>query len=1026
RYKKIEAERNLHAAEENLVRLTDINSELESRIGPLENESKKAHQYLELYETKKATDIAIWTYDIANIKSKFDEIDLKYKLAKNDYDDSELELNALEKKSEEAFNRSQENKYIGEQTGVRIAEFTQKKHEIESENRVLENDIGYLKAQNERAAKDIEEKTLEKEAANIKLEAFNTELSEYRSKLEMICDDQGKNSDDIDRLQEAIDNIGIKISEKDSERENLDEAIVNKKLLLSTLEGSHRSDDARLSEILSETEECKDSIGRLSVLIENTNSSALIYTDKINKINAEKNALSEKRNAFNAEAEKYNQEISSIQVEINTKSHRADTLKRMEELFEGYSNSVRSVMKAAESNELSGICGPVSRIISVDRQYSLAIETCLGANIQNIIVENEDSAKQAINYLKRNNAGRSTFYPLTSIKAGSLGTSVAELRRYRGYIGIANELVSAEKKYFSVVDYLLGKTVVVDDIDNATTLAKDTGYRFRIATLDGQLINAGGSFTGGSAKRDSGMLTRNSEISSLEKQIIQLRKNMDAKKKHSDELIKACEDLSEKISECEENAALTSVMLNAENTQIQVYKAECANIEKRLESLNADLCKLDSDKASFDSEYKKISDAIASLEKDVEVIGKEYTELKESSEALEKELSDAYDLNNALILEASQVKNDIYNTEKSINSQTELICTLNMQLDSAKESMDSTKMKLESIGTTVKNNREAYEKLISEIREMEERKKKLSEETEKFEILINELRVKIKDCTHKRESLFQVYTKLESTREKIIGEQDILTAKLWDEYELSYSAARESDNSGICEENYKDFVVKQNELKGKLKRLGPVNVNAINEYKEVKERYEFLSAQIKDLTSSRENLLNIISKLEGEMRVKFSETFEQINVHFKRVFKELFGGGHAEIVLSDPTDVLSSGVEINVAPPGKIINNINLLSGGEKAFVAIALFFAILNVNPSPFCILDEIESALDEVNVSRFAEYSKYYSDNTQFIIITHRRGTMESADTLYGVTMQERGISTILSIDVKNAESKMGVKLE
>ena len=709
-----------------------------------------------------------------------------------------------------------------------------------------------------------------------------------------------------------------------------------------------------------------------------------------------------------------------------SKKQRAEALKRMEEHFEGYANSVRFVMNESSKNNLQGIYGPVSKLISVNRKYTVAIETALGGNLQNIVVKDEDCAKKAIALLKEKSAGRATFYPLTSIQVQKLNVDTNVVSAMNGYIGIASDLTDCEDKFRVISEYLLGRTIVFDNIDNASFAAKKLNYKVRLVTLDGQLINAGGSYTGGSAKKDSGMLTRNTEIDKLYKECNTLQKDAEGIQKELDTLLKEKESHSKTRDSHLGNVSLLTSLLNAENTQYEVIKSQIAADEKTLEALSTEFERLE--KADDFFREKKLA-----IEKEIEEIGllieagrKEYADTKNEIADKNVQVEELRKRNSDSVIRLTEDRKDAENIRKSVEQTVLLIDTLNERIALGKTELESLSGKDFNTKERYENAKKELEDISKIIVEHEKTKAEYSEKNDEYEKKINDLRLKVKEKTNTRDLVYRNYTKLESLCQQLKNDLDKSSERIWEEYELTYSGAVELGLPDVTPENRAETVRLLTEYKGKLRGLGHVNVNAIDEYAEVKERYDFMHSQITDLEEAEKQLTDIIVKLEVEMRERFSQTMKDVNMHFKNVFRELFGGGTAELVLTNPDDVLTSGIDINVAPPGKIIKNLVSLSGGEQAFVAIALFFAILKVNPTPFCIFDEIESALDEVNVVRFAEYAKKYSDATQFIMITHRRGTMESADTLYGVTMYEKGISKVLTVNVRDIEERLGVKLE
>ena len=802
--------------------------------------------------------------------------------------------------------------------------------------------------------------------------------------------------------------------------------IVTKKLELSSMQGSRKSEDERHVTLVSDISSLTSSIELLKERSAKTETTLNGYRKKAEEAAALAKAEEEKASKLEAKIKELTDSANTLYIDMASKKQRAEALRRMEEHFEGYANSVRFIMNESSNGNLSGVYGPVSKLITVERKYTLAIETALGGSLQNIVVKDEQSAKKAISLLKEKNAGRATFYPLTSIRPQLLNIDMSRLTNISGYIGIANELTACDEIFKPINDYLLAKTVIFDNIDNASVAAKQFGYKFKIVTLDGQVINAGGSYTGGSAKKDSGMLTRVSEIERLDAECKKLSNEADELHKKADKLNKEKEEAIKNRDSHQGNSTLLNSLLNAENTQYEVLKAQIASDEKALADLKDEISRLEKSEDFYMGKKQEVEieldNFIAFINEKTELLEKQKAEI----DAKNAEIEILRQRNSDSVVRLAEDKKDTENMQKAVISAEVELKNLDERIVLVNTDFNNLNTRQERAAEKLKNTRDALAKIKEEITELEKNRGSYTERNDELEKKINDLRTKLKDKTNERELTFRAYTKLEGLCQQLKNDLDKSSERIWDEYELTYSAVALLELPEITPENRNETFRTLTEYKSKLRSLGHVNVNAIDEYKEVKERYDFMHGQISDLENAGKQLNGIIEKLELEMRDRFTNAMKDINMHFKTVFRELFGGGTAELVLTNPDDVLTSGIDINVAPPGKIIKNLVSLSGGEQAFVAIALFFAILKVNPTPFCIFDEIESALDEVNVIRFAEYARKYSDATQFIMITHRRGTMESADTLYGVTMYEKGISKVLTVNVKDIEDKLGVNLE
>ncbi len=1025
RFKKHEAERKLKEVDDNSLRLGDIISELAARIGPLEKESAKAREYLEIYDRKKEIDVSLWLYDVSAVKEKLEEAEKRYVSCKLELEEADRAIAAIEAKSDKLYLRSQQTNLESEQTERRIRELLSKRSSMESAEKVLENDISHISEQKLKLEAEGQVIASEREAAEKRTAELCGERTARSDELAALRGQLSANESERLASTASFEAKEKEISEKDELLRTLDDELTALKIKLSALEGSRESSSGRGEDIDSELGLLGEDMKLLSDRIARAELSVRDYSDKAAAFGREKDELDARAAELNEKKDRLLDECNKLRLEQTSKQQRADSLRRMEELFEGFVPSVKRIMKASEQGELSGICGPVSHLIKVPSKYGMAVETALGAGVQNIVVENENSAKAAIEYLKRNNAGRATFYPITSVKAQNANMQKDRLASMRGYIGIADELAECDGRYRDVIASMLGRTAVFDNIDNATSAAKAMGFKVRLVTLDGQMINAGGSFTGGSARRESGILTRSTEIEKLSAELDAIKKKLVENEKASEDAKRELSELARKQSDVEAQIILVNSLSQAEQTQLEVLRVQYDGDESRKNVLLKDLENLGEQSRAYKEEHERLS-------REIEDAEGRCLECRLASEELLTEQGNIRDTLDGIAVLRERLMLDITAKEKDIEaisdniSQSEASAeALEARLSNGKDSIAALDRRRSEAASAIESNRRDSGALDDEMAQCENRRDELREASANIEKEQNELRDELKNENHKREIIFRDYTKSDAAREQTQTEQTRLSGRLWDEYELTYADAVALEYPAVTAETRAGTVVKQSELRSKLKSLGNVNVSAIDEYAEVKERYEFTDAQYKDLCRAREELTDVIEKLEKEMREKFLLALENINRNFKRVFRELFGGGNAEVLLSNPDDVLTSGIEINVAPPGKIIKSLSLLSGGEQAFVAIALIFAILNVNPTPFCIFDEIEAALDEVNVERYADYMKKYSAQTQFIAITHRRGTMEKADVLYGVTMPERGVSRVLSVDVNEAEKKLGIEL-
>ncbi len=1025
RYKKSEAERKLEKTDDNLSRVTDILSELEGRVGPLEKDAEKARKYLELYNEKKQLDVGLWLYEIDSIRTRSAKLQENYEISKHELEMADDSLVSLERQTELLFEKIRENQEKSENTHKEATRISEEKHKADAGVLLSEKDIQHISSELIRLASEIEKKTAEGKNALVQAEKLRKQLKDeqdtlasYSTALEEVqAEIEGTRKEIAARAQE-----GLSAGER---TEQAKEVLQNLKIEFSTLERSKSGEKERKKELEEQMEALSASIKKTGEILLRSDQTLKEYKIKIEESKRQRNNYSNEKKELQKKQNTVQHGLENLRVRLNTVSERIKLLKRMEEHFEGYAGSVRYVMSKAAEGKLNGICGPVSKLIKVEERYATAIEIALGAGIQNIVTENEEAAKKAIEELKRSGNGRATFYPLTSMKPQRLDADQKKISLMDGFVGIANELITFDKQYAPVIDYLLGRTVVCETIDHASALSKAFGYKFRTVSLDGQVVNAGGSFTGGSVKKDGGILSRSREIEKLEEERESLKGQLENAEKElnaSEERIAVLEKEEEKE---EATLEIINVMYTSENTEHQVKLSKLESERTQLNSLATALRSLDEQMESYDLRKEELEKQIAQAEKNVSLRKDAENHLTEQQNFLEEKRNKQIEKKNSLIFEKGSLEKDCASTTKEIENITLRTAVLQSEVNECAAQRAQYNRKKEEYTRIKKEKEELSVKLSKELDLLESTDSGLRTENENFEKQSAEIRNKQREKTRHREIIFREYTKLEGSIESIKTEQDRYSSKLWDEYELTYAAAKELDYPEITENSKAETVSRQNKLRNRIRELGTVNVSAIEEYTEVKERYDFLSGQYTDLTAARNELNGIISGLEKDMKTRFSEIFSAINENFRIVFAELFGGGTAELSLCDPENILECGIEIAVAPPGKIIKSLSLLSGGEQVFVAIALFFAILRVNPAPFCLLDEIEAALDDVNVTRFATYAKNYSDKTQFIVISHRRGTMEQADTMYGVTMGERGISKVLPLHLNEIEAKTGLKV-
>lgn len=1014
RYRKNETERKLAATNDNLLRVTDILAELEERVGPLEKQSIKAKKYLEYRDERKQLQINVWLDSIDKTNDLKKDIDNKLNIANTDLDAVSKSFENDEKKMDE-LSELASSKYIEIDTINRqIREIEESSSELERNRAVTVNDIEHAKSLIKRIEDEVSvgedrfsefdnniaAKKAEKEKLTKELTEVNASLDSYiRMSEEQIKSQSG--------IADNIETLRAKMTVKTGE-------ITDAKILIAALSAkTDITDKSRNIDISidKKNDEMKTIMRDMSDAGEELEQAADALRSNQNIIDGYKKKLDSKTQIKDS----LDNELRKITSSVLEKTHKRNLLIQMEQQLDGFADSVRSVMQEAGRGRLKNIIGTVSSLIKIDKKYALAIETALGASIQNVVVETEADAKAAIMFLKRENKGRATFLPLASVKSNPL--DVRDAARHNGYIGIASELASYDKKFAPVFGNLLGRTVVAETIDDAIAIAKSAGYRFRIVTLDGQQVNAGGSFTGGSQIRGAGVLSRKNEIKDLEKELADLEAKQKETEAKNKEVTDECASIAAIIDGAgAELDTAKEKMLRAEGV-VNQYKALVAALNASIDELTQEKDILYSESVNSKAEITKQEKKIYEAERELAVMETEYSALSDGqSEASRLREQIASDISEKKYL-AAALEKDIAlcdeAVEQIIKSRDDYRQQLSMQGNEIKivqESIAEFERKLVEIDDKVKQYKTEIENKHALIKQNETERNEAEKQA-------NEIRKRSKELITKKENLIKEVERLDARKTAIDTEYDSIVSHLWEEYELTLNETYALRTP--CED-IKEASKRIIELKQKMRALGDVNLGAIEEYKQVKERYDFLSTQVQDLENSKAELINLIAELTTEMKKIFSEQFKVINEHFGVVFAELFGGGSARLELTEPGDILSSGIDIIVTPPGKIIKNLSALSGGEQAFTAVSLYFAIMSVRPAPFCILDEIDAPLDDVNVTRLANYLNRLSQSSQFITITHKRGTMEKADILYGVTMQESGVTKLLTINVAEVEKR------
>ena len=1012
RYRKNEAERRLEAAEGNLERLRDILGELEKRVGPLKRDSEKAQQFLELSERRKSLEVTLWVDAIRRANDTVRDQQRKFEAAQADYERLSRQLDEFDEKSAALREEAQQLVLQVEQANADIRAVTEA-------NAGSESEIAVLKNESEHSRFRIDEATGELERAGQGRQSIETEAAGHKTAIEKLHGEVAALDARVAELRAELRALEEKAAASGQRRDVIDAAIARlqdtataAKVRAASAQSAKEAAAQRLDEAKQQAVELENSAAAAEEekrRAERRLKDAEEAVTRNDNIKAGLKLKLESRRRQQAEAA---DALQKADKERSNTSQRIHILEDLERNMDGYQQSVKAVMRAAAGRRLRGIIGPVAGILTVEKGYETAIETALGFALQNIVVEDQGCARAAIGFLKDERAGRATFLPLDTVQ-GSRFTG-----RLTGTAEVAADLVKCDPRYQHIIDNLLGRIIVVEDLSEASTVAKNLGYRNRIVTLDGQVINAGGSFTGGSTARSVGVFSRKQELDELRTRLVKLeKKRADAEKElearkaevdnltaqlsgaeaegmnASSERLRASlelDRLTAAVAQHEENTRSLAAEIEAQQAAVTQNETACAEAEAAQGKAEAEL-------NTYNAELAELGESTGSLTAERERITNELSENQMQRLANEKDIG----LHEAA-LEGLQSRTG----EAEARARE-----LNAAIEAAKAKIEANALKIAEIERTRGENKE-------KIAAAEETIRTANAARMEKEAAVARLGQENRALTDERERMSGEMARLAERRTAAENELNDTNTKLWEEYQLTAGEAKE-----LCVEFESLTELRRSvaEVRGKIRGLGNVNVGAIEEYKEVKERYDFLKAQVTDVEKAKSELTRMIAELCSEMEELFTTSFKQINTHFQQIFKELFGGGHARLYLSDESNVLESGIEIEVSPPGKVIKNLSALSGGEQALVAISIYFAILNVNPAPFCFLDEIEAALDDVNVARYAQYLRRMTDHTQFIVITHRRGTMEAADVLYGVTMQEDGVSKILRLDLDKVSADL-----
>ena len=1015
RARKSESEKKLEQTKLNLLRINDILSEIEAGLDPLRIQSEKAKRFLELHESLKDIEVGLFIHNIETYKEKLEQVVEDLKILENQKNDEEKKLNniqnkkgTLKKQIDELIEEIEKCQNIG-------FESTNQIEKINSEIGISNEKILHNKENNERLLSEIED-------SKQKIKDLQEEKDTKKQKKDSLFSNKEKFEKELEEKEAELSKLTKGLSTKELEIEAKKQVIekntdlkYEKNIEISSLDANFENIEKRQKSIKTEIQETVSELDR-------TRTQKQDMSKEFQKIESEKNSAtkeleenSNKKEKIENKIKEFNEQIDKMSYELRMKDSRQKFLIETEKEKEGYAKAVKLLLTDCDKNaDLNkGVHGIIANLISVDKKYETAIEMTLGGMLQNIVTDNEEVAKKLVNHLRANNMGKASFLPITSIK----GSKIDKIKgKFPGVIGVAADLVKFDKKYTQIVYNLLGRTVIVDNMDTGIALAKENKYGFRIVTIQGDIINASGAITGGSvAQKTVNILGRGREIENLAKEIEVLQNKISETKRSKQDYEESISEFIEGSKELDEKIQQINIVYATEKQKMLSVEEQILRLENTLSKLRNENEKIENQKADIKNQKQNIQNSVEDLEKEINELSIVIKEFAEANSENQKYIDDLnFDITNLKISvssfdeSGSSIDEIIERIDKDIENYNNAITVKNDQIEDLKREDIELKEKIESLKNQIIEIKNSVSTSTEKIEQLKLDRANKNEE-------LNKIEKDITDQFNLLEDLKGNLVKIDVKKTKLEQDIDLVVNNLWEEYELTPNNA--TDYKKV--ENVQTTQKEVNDIRAEIKDLGSINVDSIEEYKKTKERYDFMCEQRLDLENTISKLRKMISEITDTMKKQFVEKFKLINKNFNEVFVELFGGGKAELILEDEDNVLECGIDIKAQPTGKKLQNMMLLSGGEKAFTAIALLFAILKINPAPFCILDEIEAALDDVNVYRYAEYLKKFCSDTQFLVITHRKGTMEAADTVYGVTMEENGISKLLSM--KLAQSKV-----
>ena len=1007
--RKATAQKKLENERENLVRVNDILAELERQVGPLERQSEKAKIYLQKKGELKELDVNMFLLEMERIEREQKEFSQKHRIATDDMEETNAAYEKIKEEYETLETAMRQMDETIESIRERISQSSVTKEKLESQIQVLNEQIRTAQMTDEHLQTRLLAIEKEKEERIVSKKAYDEKKSELDEQYAAIEERKAEASAKLEAIQKLIAECNAGIERGQAELIDLLNNNASIKARQQRLDTMLEQINIRKAELSKRLLDRKTEEADLFSVLEGYEAELEKVNERLKSLRAQEGDLLAKVRSWKEKDRENTKKIEEAQVNFHKQQSRLESLKNIAERYDGYGNSIRKVMEQKAQNK--GLLGVVSDLIQVEKKYEIAIETALGGNIQNIVTEDEDTAKKMINFLKENRLGRATFLPLTSVTGKGNPKNEAAMGE-EGVIGIANQLVQCDEKYKEVAAYLLGRVLVVDTIEHALLIARKHHYALHIVTLEGEYLSPGGSMTGGAFKNTSNLLARNREIEEIERKVAEITREIDAMKARKDDIATALslneEELTTVKAQIQEQIiSQTAAQMNVERARQQKNDSEnaFASLMNESDQMEIQIAQIHTDKQKIFEE-----DAYAKNRKvEIEEEAKNFQATLEAQTTLEEEAQKQVA---TIAMEAATIGQNIQFVLENlfrIHGEIEKFDAEKEELSvNAKQAVADVSQKqqeIEDIRKTIVSSADTTANLQEQLTECLAKKDEMSETYRGFF-------QKQEDISKRRNNLDKELLRLSNALEKLREAEEFQTNYMWEEYEITPHAAKE-----LRKEIYDSLAELKKmiaSVKDDIRKLGDVNVNAIEEYKEISARYEFLKGQHDDLIEAEQTLIGIIEELDQGMRKQFEEKFAEIQREFDASFKQLFGGGHGTLELVEDEDILECGIRIIAQPPGKKLQNMMQLSGGEKALTAIALLFAIQVLKPSPFCLLDEIEAALDDSNVTRFAQYLNRLTKNTQYIVITHRRGTMAAADRLYGITMQEKGVSALVSVNL------------